>query len=145
MRNEALFAMHPRISNDFIVCICRLKNKLQYGSQSPEQQSHSLAKIQHLESLVFDLEASERKLQRQVAELLEEEAELRDRLQTASLDGRRLNGWKSIVDREKHIDLLQQVSIHLYDSAFVPPTMMLLYLADPDPEILGGRPQAAPT
>jgi predicted RNase H-like nuclease (RuvC/YqgF family) len=84
-----------------------LKNKIQYGADT--EPSQSLSKIQHLESLVFDLETSERKLQRQVAELQETEADLKDELRYSDSHGRRLNGWKNVVDREKHIELLQQV------------------------------------
>ena len=97
-----------------LIALCldirRLKNKIQYGSVTQDNQPQSLAKIQHLESLVYDLEASERKLQRRVVELQEIEAELRERLTVASPQPVRKEGVvRSVIDREKHIDLLQTV------------------------------------
>lgn len=58
----------------------RLKNTLNYGG-SPGPDGDPLAKIQHLEGLVFDLETSERKLKRRIQELLDTEQDLRSRLQ----------------------------------------------------------------
>ena len=58
--------------------INRLKNKLQYGGWNTE--SHSLAKIQHLEELVFEMEANERKLKRQLQESQDNEEDLKRRL-----------------------------------------------------------------
>ncbi len=49
---------------NFLYFICSLKNKLQYNDSSDENEA--LAKIQHLENLVFDLEESERKLNRKI-------------------------------------------------------------------------------
>ena len=49
------------------VPVVRLKNQLQYGGECSETEA--LAKIQHLEELVFDLETSERKLKRRLQDL----------------------------------------------------------------------------
>ncbi len=57
----------------------RLKNKLQYGPQTPE--SSVLAKIQHLEGIVCELESSERRLKRQLQELRATETKLRLKLE----------------------------------------------------------------
>lgn len=56
----------------------RYKNDSNYGWSG---DCDTLAKIQHLEGMVFDLESSERKLKKRILELQDREQTLQDKLE----------------------------------------------------------------
>ena len=81
---------------------------MQYGQMGQENQA--LAKIQHLEALVFDLESSERKLQHQVNVAQQSEDRLREKLKY--MEEASKNPFEIPVDaNDKYYDIIQQVML----------------------------------
>ena len=89
-----------------------MKNQIQYGG-SQDQEPAALAKIQHLEELVFDLEASERRLKRVAKDQNERETKLRCKIEELETENNlnvfSASGKVSVSDKERHWELLQTI------------------------------------
>ena len=93
------------------LCHCRLKNQRKYGGNNVPE-SAAVARIQELDALVIDLEASEAKLKRQCQELQRSQVDLCTKLERAEnllplAD--RLGNLYSVEDKDRYYSILQEL------------------------------------